>query len=87
MHGGPQYLLQSLQVPNIQPGLHVLLCPAGSASDAGSDAEELDAETALDLLSLGIVNPVTKESAGAQYQQQLARQVMLHDREGLWACG
>ncbi|GAB4820027.1 hypothetical protein N2152v2_007073 [Parachlorella kessleri] len=47
----------------------------GSASDAGSDAEELDAETALDLLSLGIVNPVTKESAGAQYQQQLARQL------------
>ena len=48
---------------------------AASGSEADNDVEELDAETALDLLSLGIVNPVTKESAGAQYQQLLARQV------------
>ncbi len=67
--------------------MHVLLYAAGSASDAGSDAEELDAETALDLLSLGIVNPVTKESAGAQYQQQLARQVEQQDRKGCGARG
>jgi hypothetical protein len=43
--------------------------------------EELDAETALDLLNLGIVTPVTKESAGSLYHQELARQV------GSWAGG
>ncbi len=36
--------------------------------------EALDAETALDLLSIGISNPVTKETAGVLYNQELSRQ-------------
>lgn len=42
---------------------------------AGAPEAELDAETALDLFDLGLVTPVTKESAGRQYHRELARQV------------
>lgn len=59
-----------------------IFCPrapqAGSASDG---EEELDAQTALDLLDLGIVSPVTRETAGSLYHKELARQV------GWAACG
>lgn len=49
---------------------------APAAGDApGEEGEELDAETALDLLNLGIVSPVTKESAGGLYHQELSRQL------------
>jgi ESCRT-II complex subunit VPS36 len=44
----------------------------GAASDG---EEELDAQTALDLLDLGIVSPVTRETAGSLYHRELARQV------------
>lgn len=46
---------------------------AGAASSDGE--EELDAQTAADLLDLGIVSPVTRESAGSLYHKELARQV------------
>lgn len=60
------------------PPLPPPLCSPLPAGGEGGEGEELDAETALDLLSLGIVNPVTRESAGRQYEQQLARQVGGH---------
>lgn len=41
----------------------------------GEPGEELDAETALDLVNLGIVSPVTRDTAGSLYFQELARQV------------
>ncbi|KAL6769707.1 VPS36 [Auxenochlorella protothecoides x Auxenochlorella symbiontica] len=43
---------------------------------AGAPEAELDAETALDLFDLGLVTPVTKESAGRQYHRELARQLV-----------
>nr|KAI3430421.1 hypothetical protein D9Q98_005016 [Chlorella vulgaris] len=43
-------------------------------AEAGGE-EELDAETALDLLNLGIVSPVTRDTAGSLYHQELARQL------------
>lgn len=48
---------------------------SGGAGAEGSGDEELDAETALDLVNLGIVSPVTRESAGALYYQELSRQL------------
>jgi ESCRT-II complex subunit VPS36 len=48
----------------------------GSVSgSAGGGEAALDAETALALAAMGIVSPVTRASAGAQYHQQLARQL------------
>lgn len=44
--------------------------PGGGGGD-----EALDSDTALDLFQMGIVDPVTKESAGRGYHRQLARQV------------
>lgn len=41
----------------------------------GEPGEELDAETALDLANLGIVSPVTRDTAGSLYFRELARQV------------
>ena len=56
---------------------------AGS-SEAGGEGGEggeegLDAETALELVNLGVVvSPVTRETAGSLYHQELARQVGVH---------
>ena len=49
-------------------------------SEAGGEGEEgLDAETALELVNLGVVvSPVTRETAGSLYHQELARQVGVH---------
>ena len=51
-----------------------LAVPAGAASDG---EEELDADTALDLVNLGIVSPVTRQTAGSLYHRELSRQVRL----------
>lgn len=45
----------------------------GSTPSEGE--EELDAETALGLVELGIVSPVTRDTAGSLYFQELARQL------------
>jgi hypothetical protein len=47
--------------------------PVGAAASDGE--EELDADTALDLVNLGIVSPVTRQTAGSLYHQELSRQV------------
>lgn len=51
---------------------------SGSTSQAGGpNDEEMGSKQEMQdwLLSVGIVSPVTKESAGALYHQQLCRQV------------
>lgn len=52
---------------------------SGSNSQAGgaSNDEEMGSKQEMQdwLLSVGIISPVTKESAGALYHQQLSRQV------------
>lgn len=51
---------------------------SGSTSQAtGTNDEEIGTKEEMQelLLSVGIVSPVTKESAGALYHQQLSRQV------------
>lgn len=50
---------------------------SGSNNQAsGAEDEEMGTKEMQDwLLSVGIVSPVTKESAGALYHQQLSRQV------------
>lgn len=53
---------------------------SGSTSQAtGTNDEEIGTKEEMQelLLSVGIVSPVTKESAGALYHQQLSRQVFL----------
>ena len=42
---------------------------------AGKGADAMDAGLARELIELGIVSPVTKQSAGKQYHQQLSRQL------------
>lgn len=55
-----------------------LLSGSTSQSSAAED-EELGSKQEMQdwLLSVGIISPVTKESAGAQYHQQLSRQVVI----------
>ena len=55
-----------------------LLSVSNSQAGASND-EELGSKQEMQdwLLSVGIVSPVTKESAGALYHQQLSRQVNL----------
>lgn len=55
-----------------------LLSVSNSQAGASND-EELGSKQEMQdwLLSVGIVSPVTKESAGALYHQQLSRQVDL----------
>lgn len=50
---------------------------SGPTQDAGPNDEEMGSKQEMQdwLLSVGIVSPVTKESAGALYHQQLARQL------------
>lgn len=51
---------------------------SGSSSQTGStNDDELGSKEEMQdwLLSVGIISPVTKESAGALYHQQLSRQV------------
>lgn len=53
-----------------------LLAGSSSQSNSANDEELGSKEEMQDwLLSVGIVSPVTKESAGALYHQQLSRQV------------
>ncbi|KAF9675056.1 hypothetical protein SADUNF_Sadunf10G0191800 [Salix dunnii] len=53
-----------------------LLSGSSSQSSSGNDEEMGSKEEMQDwLLSVGIVSPVTKESAGAMYHQQLSRQL------------
>lgn len=52
---------------------------SGSNSQTGSTADdEMGSKEEIQdwLLSVGIISPVTKESAGALYHQQLSRQVL-----------
>ena len=54
-----------------------LLSGSNSKSSATNDDEVGSKEEMQDwMLSVGIVSPVTKESAGALYHQQLSRQVL-----------
>lgn len=53
-----------------------LLSSSNSQTNATNDEEMGSKEEIQDwLLSVGIISPVTKESAGALYHQQLSRQV------------
>lgn len=53
-----------------------LLAGTNSQSGSTNDDEVASKEEIQDwLLSVGIISPVTKESAGALYHQQLSRQV------------
>lgn len=51
---------------------------SNSTAQANSNDEEMGSKQDMQdwLLSVGIVSPVTKESAGALYHQQLSRQVI-----------
>lgn len=56
--------------------MRIKLLAAPSQQMSAADDEEMGKQEMQDwLLSVGIVSPVTKESAGALYHQQLARQV------------
>ena len=55
-----------------------LLSGSNAPANAGGDEEMGSKQEMQDwLLSVGIISPVTKETAGAQYHQQLSRQVFL----------
>lgn len=56
---------------------------SGPSSHANSNDEDIGSKQDIQdwLLSVGIVSPVTKESAGALYHQQLSRQVFVCSRE------
>lgn len=55
-----------------------LLAAPNNHSSVASDEEMGSKEEMQDwLLSVGIISPVTKESAGALYHQQLSRQVVI----------
>jgi ESCRT-II complex subunit VPS36 len=41
----------------------------------GQDGNAMDAGLARELIELGIISPVTKQSAGRQYHEQLSRQL------------
>jgi ESCRT-II complex subunit VPS36 len=49
--------------------------PSSSSSSSGQQALVIDRETQLQLIALGIASPVTRESAGARYTLELARQL------------
>lgn len=53
------------------------LLATGASSQSNSNDEEMGSKQDMQdwLLSVGIASPVTKETAGALYHQQLARQV------------
>ena len=62
--------------PTLPPaGPGAAAADGGGGGGGGGGEEELDAQTALDLLDLGIVVPVTRETAGSLYHRELARQV------------
>ena len=52
---------------------------SGPTTQSGANDEEMGSKQEMQdwMLSVGIASPVTKESAGAQYHQQLSRQVLL----------
>ena len=55
-----------------------LLSGSNNHTNATNDEEVGSKEEMQELLlSIGIISPVTKESAGAMYHQQLSRQVVL----------
>ncbi|KAL9402778.1 hypothetical protein Peur_006627 [Populus x canadensis] len=53
------------------------LLPGSSSQSSYGDDEEMDSKEEMKdwLLSVGIISPVTKESAGAMYHQQLSCQL------------
>jgi ESCRT-II complex subunit VPS36 len=55
------------------------LLAAPNAQSSATEEEEFGSNQDMQdwMLSVGIVSPVTKETAGAQYHQQLSRQVLL----------
>jgi ESCRT-II complex subunit VPS36 len=57
-----------------------LLSGSNSQTNTSNDEEMGSKEEMQELLlSVGIISPVTKESAGALYHQQLSRQVLSYD--------
>lgn len=52
---------------------------SGPTTQPGANDEEMGSKQEMQdwMLSVGIASPVTKESAGALYHQQLSRQVLL----------
>lgn len=62
-----------------------LLAPPASQKSYVEEGEMGKQEIEDWLLSVGISSPVTKESAGALYHQQLARQVHVLARNRLWS--
>ena len=57
------------------PPLPAAAAGGDEGPSSASEDDELDPETALGLLDLGIASPVTRETAGSQYHRELARQV------------
>lgn len=56
--------------------MRLKLLSGSNNQNSGAEDEEMGTKDMQDwLLSVGIVSPVTKESAGALYHQQLSRQV------------
>lgn len=55
----------------------LLSAPSSSQNGSGDD-EEMGSKEEMQqwMLSVGIISPVTKESAGALYHQELSRQVL-----------
>lgn len=55
------------------------LLSAPSSQNGSTDDEELGSKEEMQqwMLSVGIISPVTKESAGALYHQELSRQVLV----------
>jgi ESCRT-II complex subunit VPS36 len=52
-----------------------LAAELSAKTSAGQGGEGMDAGMARELIDLGFVSPVTKQSAGKQYHQQLSRQL------------
>lgn len=54
------------------------LLSAPSSQNGSTDDEEMGSKEEMQqwMLSVGIISPVTKESAGALYHQELSRQVL-----------
>jgi len=50
---------------------------AARGGGAGADGEVTDPEMQRELIEMGIASPVTKDTAGASYHQQLSREVRL----------
>lgn len=58
---------------------------SSSSASGNADDEEMGSKQEMQdwLLSVGIVSPVTKESAGALYHQQLSREVIYLNKHNI----